>query len=453
MKKIGPKLYLFFCCVFFLKNIAFSQFSSEVQKKIDSLGTVIKQNPWSIGAASSYVALSDILYLSNVDTVIPLCKAALAITNEYQKTATADNKNAILKIRALALNNIGYVYNDYGSTAKALENYIQGLKIRESISDKKGIAESLNNIGLICKNQGNIDKALEYYQKSLAIRKETLDKSGIANVLMNMAVLYDKQGDDSLALEYYLSSLKIYEELENKTGIANIDYNLGVIYYNKGDLQSAKDYYYKSLTSREDIGDKKGMASTLYSIAKIELELNNVSGAKKLALKSSQLANELGFPASIMNASNLLYKIYNKEQNWKEALRMHEMYTQMRDSVFSEENTQMAVRAEMNYEFDKKEAVAKIEEDKKQALALAETRKQKIVIYAITTGLTLLLILAIVIFRSLRINQQKNKIITQQKELVEGKQKEIIDSITYARRIQRALLPTEKYIERNLPKT
>jgi len=44
----------------------------------------------------------------------------------------------------------------------------------------------------------------------------------------------------------------------------------------------------------------------------------------------------------------------------------------------------------------------------------------------------------------------KNKEIELQKRLLEEKQKEIIDSITYAKRIQRSLLPTEKYIDRIL---
>lgn len=35
-------------------------------------------------------------------------------------------------------------------------------------------------------------------------------------------------------------------------------------------------------------------------------------------------------------------------------------------------------------------------------------------------------------------------------EFVEEKQKEILDSIHYAKRIQRSLLPTEKYIEKKL---
>jgi hypothetical protein len=40
--------------------------------------------------------------------------------------------------------------------------------------------------------------------------------------------------------------------------------------------------------------------------------------------------------------------------------------------------------------------------------------------------------------------------VENQKQKVEEKQKEIIDSIKYAKRIQQSLLPTEKYIEKNL---
>jgi len=68
-----------------------------------------------------------------------------------------------------------------------------------------------------------------------------------------------------------------------------------------------------------------------------------------------------------------------------------------------------------------------------------------------------MLLVAFLIFRSYRIKQKHNEIITQQKfevekqkELVEEKQKEIVDSIKYARRIQQSLLPTDKYIQRNL---
>ena len=71
---------------------------------------------------------------------------------------------------------------------------------------------------------------------------------------------------------------------------------------------------------------------------------------------------------------------------------------------------------------------------------------------------------AIFIFRSLRITRKQKDIIgirknileqqkmevEFQKQIVEEHQKDIIDSITYGRRIQRSLLPTEKYIEKTL---
>ncbi len=46
--------------------------------------------------------------------------------------------------------------------------------------------------------------------------------------------------------------------------------------------------------------------------------------------------------------------------------------------------------------------------------------------------------------------QKARETITSQKTLLEEKNKDITDSIHYAKRIQESLLPTEKYIERNL---
>ena len=42
--------------------------------------------------------------------------------------------------------------------------------------------------------------------------------------------------------------------------------------------------------------------------------------------------------------------------------------------------------------------------------------------------------------------EYQKKIVEEQKQIVEEKNKDILDSIHYARRIQRSLLPTEKYI-------
>lgn len=46
--------------------------------------------------------------------------------------------------------------------------------------------------------------------------------------------------------------------------------------------------------------------------------------------------------------------------------------------------------------------------------------------------------------------KNRTKELAEEKHLVEEKQKEILDSIRYAKRIQNALLPQEKYINRKI---
>jgi hypothetical protein len=108
------------------------------------------------------------------------------------------------------------------------------------------------------------------------------------------------------------------------------------------------------------------------------------------------------------------------------------------------------VQVEMQYEFSKKEAQAKADQEKKDALTLAEKKKQNILLYSVSSFGLLLLGFALFVYRSYLQKQKANIEITKQKELIEEKQKEILDSITYARRIQRSLLPSEKYVEKNL---
>ena len=72
-------------------------------------------------------------------------------------------------------------------------------------------------------------------------------------------------------------------------------------------------------------------------------------------------------------------------------------------------------------------------------------------------GLFLVLVFAIFILNRFRVTKKQKiiiesqkEIVEEQKKIVEEKNKDITDSIYYARRIQRALLPTEKYITKNL---
>jgi hypothetical protein len=104
----------------------------------------------------------------------------------------------------------------------------------------------------------------------------------------------------------------------------------------------------------------------------------------------------------------------------------------------------------MKYEFEKKAAADSVRVAEERKVVSAQLSQEKTQRYALYGGLSIVLLFAVVVFQRFRISQKQKKIIEHQKHVVEEKQKEVLDSIYYARRIQRALITNEKYIKKNL---
>jgi hypothetical protein len=141
---------------------------------------------------------------------------------------------------------------------------------------------------------------------------------------------------------------------------------------------------------------------------------------------------------------------YRLKGDYKGAYESYVKFSQIKDSLMNQANTEQLVKRGMNYEFEKKESMLVAEQEKQQALAEEKHRRQNAIIISVGAGLLLTLVLIVIIFRSLQQNKRKSKIIEEQKAVVEEKQKEILDSIYYAKRIQHSLLTPERYISRSL---
>ncbi len=125
----------------------------------------------------------------------------------------------------------------------------------------------------------------------------------------------------------------------------------------------------------------------------------------------------------------------------------------MHDSVNSQEMRKQVIQKEIQNEYDKKESDMKAAEERRDLISQAESKRQKIaillaVIIALSTG-----VIAILIFRSLKTTRRQKVIIEEQKVLVEQKNKDVLDSITYAKRLQDAILPPIGLIEQYFPES
>jgi tetratricopeptide (TPR) repeat protein len=70
---------------------------------------------------------------------------------------------------AIALTNIGIVYDHLGQYTEALNYHRQALEIDRKIDDVAGEVEGLTNIGIIYDELGQYTEALNYHRQALEI--------------------------------------------------------------------------------------------------------------------------------------------------------------------------------------------------------------------------------------------------------------------------------------------
>ena len=188
------------------------------------------------------------------------------------------------------------------------------------------------------------------------------------------------------------------------------------------------------------------------------------NGNWKLAIdwcqKGLKLAIRNNSPLAEIKANcSCLADAYAMGGNFKEAYQYHLQFIAARDTLDNKERNEAITRKEIEYNYDKKATadsvrnVAKEKVHKAEILAHnAQTKQDKILRYSLFIGLSLVIVFAVFIFNRFKLTKKQNLIIQLQKEEVEEKNKHITDSIHYAKRIQDALLPSEKYINRSLKK-
>src|SRR5690606_42080149 len=87
----------------------------------------------------------------------------------------------------------------------------QALQIRESLNDRRGIAQCYNNLGKNYALNKNYGKAKNYFQKALALGKGIGNTESILYSLESLTALYREVNDYQNAYSYFseLTNLKI----------------------------------------------------------------------------------------------------------------------------------------------------------------------------------------------------------------------------------------------------
>ncbi|HEX7414625.1 MAG TPA: tetratricopeptide repeat protein, partial [Bacteroidia bacterium] len=330
------------------------------------------------------------------------------------------------------------------SQNKKLDSLLTLLKTDKQDTNK---VKHLNKISELYWRIGSYDTAIVLVNQALAITETSL------RALAKQSVSDAEIASLTLAMK------------KGKTTAYN---TLGNVYWNQADYPKALDYYFKALKMREELGDKSEIAINLGNIGSLYTKTSKYKEAETYLLDALKMDKEIGAQDGERDDEEKLSELYEQTGRHKEALLHYKSSILLKDTLFSQENHKSMIRKEMNFEFDKKEAVAmaehKNELEKQAAIAEEKSKKQKIVIWSVVGGLLLVVVFAGFVFRSLRVTRKQKHVIElqkdevsrqktiveKQKHLVEEHQKEIIDSINYAERIQRSFIATKELLDENL---
>lgn len=380
------------------------------------------------------------------------------------------NKNGI----AINSTNLGNLFATQGNYPKALESYLRALKMDVAIGDSSGVAIDYGTIGDLYGKLHDTANALQYNNRALHIYKDQSDSDGIARTLGNIGMVYDEVENYNIALVYEMEALKIYRSLGINSGIYTNIGNIGSVYEKKKDYADALIYYNQALDMAKEAKDKVSIVRNLGNIGEVFVNEKDFIKAEDYFKQAIEIAKEVNYAEALRDFNIDLSDAYAKSGEWQKAYEAFVKGSAANDSMVSADKSKEIGKIEAKADYDKQLAVQQAEEDKKAVLAAAESKRQKIIIGFSITIVVIVAFIALVILRSLRLTRKQKKLIEEQKNevesqknlvekqkdivehqklLVEEKNKEITDSITYAKRLQDAILPRINEINAFLPQS
>ncbi|MCB9224951.1 MAG: tetratricopeptide repeat protein [Crocinitomicaceae bacterium] len=472
-----------------------AQLTYEQKKQKDSLLTIIDQEVHDTVLVRSRYALNKLYRLEDTQVFLKQAFSLDSLCNVcIQRQENEFIRFTIAKYQGWNLELISKVYSSLGEYDKAHEYLNQELRLQKLMGDQKLIASTLNKIGEIYRGQGKLDQAVDYYMQSLAISEKIKDNKGLGITNISLGNLHSAQGDNEqaemyinkainyykaenyapglaiaynnlgtlqsdagnidTALQCYLAAYETFVADENYEGSSTTMNNIGAIYHKRGEYDKAVEYYWKSAEDAKKIKDLKRVATALNNIAHVYRHRGQYKKAIEMNTQALEYAEQSNYIIVVRNVTGGQYLMLEAAGDYKGALEYYIKYRELEDSIISAQNRNEIVRQELRYEYDKQHLADSLAFQQKQVLAdlehdreLEKQQTQRLLLFG---GLAIALLFGGFIFNRFRLTKKQKEIIEEAHQELEEKNKEILDSITYAKRIQTAILPPDELIQQSL---
>ncbi len=385
--------------------------------------------------------------LANAAAISGKMKDAIGILKKgVEKTNVSDSLNAN------SYGMIGFLHFSIGEYEPAVTFCMKALEFAEKAGINRMKGSAYNDLGLIFseKNPPDYLKALEYLKQSEAYLKPY-------NIPRNMGLVYLRLGNVLTELEryseaeqYLIKALKIADS----TRSAEIE-KWSVETYAKllqktGNTSRALELMKRSLEISGRRTDYIGNASAAHQIASLYLQTGDLINAAKFADSAIRVSSKIGQLNILHQALKTRSEVYEKEGDFKKALIFFKKHKNVIDTISKTESIKNIDEFEQKYKTQKQQKEL-AEKEKQLVQQESQMQRQQQQRNYFIFGIVVLSVFLLFVYKGYKNKQRTTKILVEKNHLIEEKNREILDSISYAKRIQTAILPPQKLVKEYLP--
>lgn len=253
-----------------------------------------------------------------------------------------------------ALNNLGIAYEYTGSFDSAFFYYEKSLRIREYLKDPSLLSASFRNMAQILRVLRRLEEARFYCRESFKLITDDTDYKTTANIYNEMAYLFELDNQLDSAKYYYRKLIEISIANDFKRGISVGYTNLASVYEQERDFESALKLMQKGLALDKQSGNIYGEMTSYNTLASYYILLEQYQKAL-IYLDSATRICDTSWKNNMLEITRAKYLAYKGIGDFKKALFFFEQYSELKDTIFSEQNKLHISEILARYETDKKE--------------------------------------------------------------------------------------------------
>lgn len=243
----------------------------------------------------------------------------------WLKKAVAVAQHGDLKLaRIRAYHNLANVFLIKREWPNAAKTYRAGLSLIDTASNPRAAAILLDNLGILDQRQKHYDAAIENFKQGLALKQRSHAGEEIAKTSYYLGSAYQSKNDWDRALEYYLLSLDENLKIKNDLQIARMYARIGKLHWLKGELNLALEYYLKRAELTRYLGDETQQLETDVIIAEIHQKKGELEASLDYLIRARALSDALSDSLTKAHVLDKAGEILNTQSRYAEALSVFE---------------------------------------------------------------------------------------------------------------------------------